>query len=155
MPMQMPLRCRSVFVPLLVNVSALIAASTPVSTPFAAAVTEAEVQRGAAQITAISGKNYPYSTAYHLMRACLERHVQERRASDAFLVGAHLTIALWVADLPQDISWREKAFAPHRDLAEWLLPRLGLPPEEVAHLVVHAAGLPAAAERRLLEAVGR
>lgn len=155
MPMQMPLRCRSMLVPLLLSAGGLVAAGTPVSTPFAAAVSRAEVRRGAAEISAISGKNYPYSTAYRLMRACLERHVQERRASDAFLVGAHLTIALWVADLPQDISWREKAFARHRDVAEWLLPRLGLPPEEVAHLVVQAAGLPAAAERRLLEAVGR
>lgn len=153
--MQMPLRCRSMLVPLLLSAGGLVAAGTPVSTPFAAAVSRAEVRRGAAEISAISGKNYPYSTAYRLMRACLERHVQERRASDAFLVGAHLTIALWVADLPQDISWREKAFARHRDVAEWLLPRLGLPPEEVAHLVVQAAGLPAAAERRLLEAVGR
>jgi hypothetical protein len=153
--MQMPIRCRSVFVPLLVNVGALIAASTPVSTPFAAAVSRGEVRRGAAQIAAISGKNYPYGTAYRLMRACLEKQVQEQRASDAFLVGAHLTIALWVADLPQDISWREEAFARHRDVAEWLLPRLGLAPEEVAHLVVDAAGLPAAAERRLLKAVGR
>jgi len=154
-PMQMPLRCRSVLVPLLVSTGALVAASTPVSTPFAATVSRAEVRRGAAEIAAISGKNYPNGTAYRLMRACLEKNVQERRASDAFLVGAHLTIALWVADLPQDISWREKAFARHRDLAEWLLPHLGLPPKEVAHLVVHAAGLPAAAERRLIEAVGR
>jgi hypothetical protein len=153
--MQMPLLCRSMFAQLLVNVSTVIAASTPVSTPFAAAVPRAEVRRGAAQIAAISEKNYPYDTAYRLMRACLEKNVQGRLASDAFLVGAHLTIALWVADLPLDISWREKAFARHRDLAEWLLPRLGLPPEEVAHLVVHAAGLPAAAEQRLLKAVGR
>jgi hypothetical protein len=154
-PMQMPLRCRSLLVLLSLSGGALVAASTPVSTPFPAAALRAEVRRGAAEIAAVSAKKYPNGTAYRLMRVCLEKNVQERRASDAFLVGAHLTIALWVADLPQDISWREKAFARHRDLAEWLLSRLGLPPEEVAHLVVQGAGLPPSAERRLIEAVGR
>ena len=112
------------------------------------------MRRGAAEIAAIRARKYPYGTAYRLMRACLEKNAQERHASDAFLVGAHLTIALWVADLPQDISWREKAFARHRDVAEWLLPRVGLPPKDIAHLVVRAAGLPPAAEQRLLDLVG-
>jgi hypothetical protein len=87
------------------------------------------------------------------MRACLEKNVQARHASDAFLVGAHLTIALWLADLPEGLTWRGKAFARHRDVAEWLIPHLGVPPKDIAHVVAQAARLTPAAEQRLLDLV--
>jgi len=153
-------RWRSGFLALLLSARALAHPLTleqvmpPRPTPIAGAPSRAEVQRGATEIAAISGKKSPCPTTYRLMRACLEKNVQEHHASDAFLLGAHLTIALWVADLPQDIGWREKALARHRDVAEWLLPRVGLPPKDIAHLVVRAAGLPPAEEQRLIDLVG-
>jgi hypothetical protein len=158
--MQLPFRCRSGFVVLSLSIGvlaqalALAAAKTSRPTAIAPAPARAEVRRGAAEITAIRARKYPYGTAYRLMRACLEKNAQERDASDAFLVGAHLTIAFWLADLPQDVTWREKAFARHRDVAEWLLPHVGLPPKDIAHLVVRAARLPPAAEQRLLDLIG-
>ena len=158
--MQIPFRCCPGFLALTLGIAVFAqplpptAARIPHRTPIASAPSRAEVGRGAAAIAAIRARKYPYGTVYRLMRACVEKNTQERRASDAFLVGAHLTIALWVADLPPDISWREKAFARHRDVAEWLLPRVGLPPKDIAHLAVRAAGLPPAAEQRLLDLVG-
>jgi hypothetical protein len=139
----------------LAQTPALAAARASRPTPTTPAPSRAEVRRGAAEITAIRARKYPNDTTYRLMRVCLERNVQERRASDAFLVGAHLTIVFWLADLPQDVPWREKAYARHRDIAQWLFPHVGLSLKDIAHLVVRAAQLPPRAEQRLLDVVGR
>src|SRR5512140_1580200 len=90
------------------------------------AIARKEIARGAAAIAAITDRKYPYETAYRLLRACLEKNVQHHRDSDAFLVGAHLVIASWVEDLPEDVRWRERALARHRDIAEWLRPHVNL-----------------------------
>ena len=158
--MQAPFQCQSGFLALVLSVGVLaqplaLAAKPSRPTPIAPAPSRAEVRRGAAEIAAIRDRKYPYGTSYRLMRACLERNAQRGHASDAFLVGAHLTIALWLADLPEGITWREKAFARHRDVAEWLLSHVGLPLKDIALLVVRAARLPPAAEQRLLDLVER
>ncbi len=101
----------------------------------------AEIARGAAAIAAIAAQTFPYATAYRLMRAKLEENVQTHRDSDGFIVGAHLAIAAWVASLPPDVDWREKALARHSDVAGWVLPRLGMPAEDVQNTTALAAKL--------------
>ncbi len=132
-----------------------VAPKTHRATPVAAPVARAELARGAAAIAAITDKKYPYDTTYRLIRACLEKNVQMHRDSDPFLVGAHLAIASWIEDLPPDLSWRERALARHRDVAEWLRPRISLRSEEVAHVITQAARLTPAAQDRLLRFLRR
>jgi hypothetical protein len=151
-------RCQPRFLALSLSVGVLaqplaLTAKASRPTPIVPAALRAELRRGAAEIAAIRVRKYPYGTAYRLMRACVEKNVQARHASDAFLVGAHLTIALWLVDLPESLSWRGKAFARHRDVAEWLIPHVGVPPKEIAHVVAQAARVPPAAEQRLLDLV--
>ncbi len=130
------------------------AASGPSGTPpVPPAVIRTDLARGAAAVAAITAKKYPYLTVYRLVRARLEKNVQERRDSDGFLLGAHLAVSSWLSDLPSDLSWRQRALARHADIAEWLLPRIGLPAKEIAEIVAHAAGLTPAAEQRLLQFV--
>jgi hypothetical protein len=111
----------------------------------------AEVGRGATTVAAAAAHNYPPETIYRLIRNALEENVQKGRDSDAYRVGAHLAAAFWIQQLPEDVSWRETALARHRDIVAWLLPRTGLPEEEVAHTVARAEGLTATSEQRLLE----
>lgn len=133
----------------------LSAASAPGSGPPAIPSTPGtqvgtELARGAATVAAITAKKYPHSTTYRLIRARLEKNVQEGADSDGFLVGAHLAISSWLWNLPTDLKWRETAIARHADIATLLLPRIGLPPEETAHIVARAAGLTAPAEHQIL-----
>jgi hypothetical protein len=156
--MRSPRRYQVGFLVLWLSVGVLAQPPAPTAkasrpTPIVPPPSRAELRRGAAVIAAIRVRKYPYGTAYRLMRACLKKNVQARLGSDAFLVGAHLTIALWLADLPESLSWRGKAFARHRDVAEWLIPHVDLPPQDIAHRVVRAAQLPPAAEQRLLDLV--
>ena len=109
----------------------------------------AEITRGTAAVTAVIAKKYPYSVAYRSIRNCLEKNVQQQQDSDAFLIGAHLTAAFWLAKLPKDLSWRDKALARHRDIVQWLMPRLGLRADEVTHTVAQAAGFTPASEQQL------
>lgn|SRR5512139_1429117 len=129
--------------------------ATPVSTPVLTASVSAELARGASTVAAITAKKYPYATLYRLVRASLEKNVQEHADSAGFLVGAHLTVTSWLWNLPTDLSWRERAIARHSDIVEWLLPRIGLPPEEIARSVGHAAGLTAPAEQQIREFLRR
>lgn len=138
--------------------AALSATSSPASGPPGTppgppAVIRTEIARGAAAVATITARKYPYATVYRLIRACLEKNVQERRDSDGFLVGAHLAVTSWLSELPSDLSWRQRALARHADIAEWLLPHIGLPAEEIAGIVAHTAGLTPAAEQRLLQFV--
>jgi hypothetical protein len=63
--------------------------------------------------------------------------------------------AMWLEQLPNDLSWRATALARHRDIVEWVLPRTGLSDEDIARTVAHAGGLTPAAERHLLEFLRR
>ncbi len=112
-----------------------------------------EIARGASTVAAIAVKKFPRETTYRLMRASLEKNVQARRDSDGFAIGAHLVIAVWLMALPNDVGWREKALARHRDVAGWILPRLGLPVEEIQNITAQAAKLTPAQRDYLREIV--
>ncbi len=94
-------------------------------------------------------KKAPYATTYRLIRGQLEKNVQEHRDSDAFLLGAHLIAAVWADGLPHDVTWRTQVLARHRDIVGWLVPKVGLPLADVAHLVVQVQQNPGASEERL------
>ncbi len=124
----------------------------PISaTPPGASDVHAEIARGASAIAAINPKKFPYATAYRLMRARLEENVQAHRDSDGFVVGAHLVIAAWLAALPNDVGWRQKALARHCDVVGWVLPRLGLPANDVESTTARAAKLTPAQRQQLTE----
>ncbi len=147
------IRALSVSAAWLVIGSRLAAGADPVPrTP--AATVRTEIARGAATIGVIVAKKYPYATIRRLIRESLEKNVQAHRDSDGFLVGAHLAALAWIERLASDLSWRERARAHHRDIVEWLRPRIGLPDEEIARIVSDAAGFTPAIRQRLLQFLG-
>jgi hypothetical protein len=111
----------------------------------------AEIARGASEVTAVTRQRWPRETVYRSIRQRLELNVQRHHDSDGFLVGAQLATLLWLEELPEDVTWREKALARHRDIASWLIPRLGLTHQDIAQTIVQATRLPPKAEQRLLD----
>jgi hypothetical protein len=138
-----------------VLVPVLQLASQVTSSPVAGhtALLRAEVARGAAAVASLTERPFPYAVTYRAIKDRLQKNVQEHADSDAFRVGAHLAVTAWLSGLPEDVSWRARALARHRDIVGWLLPRVALTPDAIADCVVEAQRLSPAAAQRLHDLV--
>jgi len=148
--MRYQLRC---LVACLVYAASANGIATPPASPNPPRVATAcaEVARGAACVGAAIRARYSYDATRRLIRNCVEENLQRRHDSDGFRLGVHMSAAYWTLRLPEDVPGRATAIAQHRDIVKWLLPRVGVPAEEVTHTTVSAAGLPDTAEQQLLE----
>src|SRR5262245_49876578 len=82
---------------------------TPPSTAVSPESLRNEIARGAREVTAVTLRRWPRPTIYRSIRLQLEVNVQNYQDSEAFRLGAHLATALWLQELPEDVTWREKA----------------------------------------------
>lgn len=114
------------------------------------AVSIPEVQRGAAAIAEVTQRRLDPPTTYRLAEGSLEKNVQQGKDNRGFRLGAHLALTYWLVRLPDDVLWRPKALARHRDVTQWTARDSGLDPAQVVRAVANEMGIPRQEEDWLL-----
>jgi len=111
----------------------------------------AEVRRGARTMNDVFQRRLEYPMTYRFARGALEKNLHEKRDTHGFRIGAHLALVHWLSKLPEDLEWRPKALARHRDVSHWMMRDAPVDPARVAATVASTLALSPDEGRWLLD----